>query len=206
MKNNETCNAPRCLKPSGLIDWINCRLCNGWVHIKCANLTRTEARSLAEFKCSKCSLVNAIPQCQDDNFRPDTFFISGVVHLKRFPKNSRILLAEIMIPKFNDNCETPSNIALWCLLLSSLSYFLEEPPPGGKRQRSSLSAIINKRIRVGVIEKKPKRDRKPQHKSELDHRRLRSIYTKVMLRPESEWQQTTTRLQISRSTTTLPLS
>ena len=31
MKNNETCNAPKCLKPSGLIDWINCRLCNGWV-------------------------------------------------------------------------------------------------------------------------------------------------------------------------------
>ena len=83
-----------------------------------------------------------------------------------------------MIPKINDICETPSNIALWCLLLSSLSYFLEKPPRGGKRQRSSLSAIINKRIRDGVIEKKPKRDRKPQQKSELD-RRLRSICTKL---------------------------
>ena len=83
-----------------------------------------------------------------------------------------------MIPKIIDLCETPSNIALWCLLLSSLSYFLEKPPRGGERQRSSLSAIINKRIRDGVIEKKPKRDRKPQQKSELD-RRLRSICTKL---------------------------
>ena len=178
MKNNETCNAPKCLKPSGLIDWINCKLCNGWVHIKCANLSRTEARSLAEFKCSKCSLVNTIPQCQDDNFRPDTLFNSGLVHLKRVPKNSRIPLAENLIPKINDICETPSSIALWCLLLSSLSYCLEKPPRGGQRQRSSLSAFINKRIRKGVIEKKPKRDRKPQQKSEL-YRRLRSICTKL---------------------------
>ena len=90
MKNNETCNAPKCLKPSGLIDWINCRLCNGRVHIKCANLSRTEARNLAEFKCSRCSLVITIPQCQDDNFRPDTLFNSGVVHIKRVPNQSRI--------------------------------------------------------------------------------------------------------------------
>ena len=68
MQNKETCNAPKCLKPSGLIDWINCTLCNEWVHIKCANLSRTEVRSLAEYKCSRCSLVNTIPQCQDDNF------------------------------------------------------------------------------------------------------------------------------------------
>ena len=64
-------------------------------------------------------------------------------------------------------------------MLSSLSCFLEKPPRGGKRQRSSLSAIINKRIPDGVIEKKPKRDRKPQQKSELD-RRLRTICTKLV--------------------------
>ena len=83
-----------------------------------------------------------------------------------------------MISKIIDICETPSNIALWCLLLSSLSCFLEKTHGRGKRQRSSLSAIINKRIREGFIEKKPKRDRKPQQKSELD-RRLRSICTKL---------------------------
>ena len=77
--------------------------------------------------------MNTIPQCQDDNFRPDTLFNSGVVHLKRVPKNSRIPLAENLIPKINDICETPSNIALWCLLLPSLSFFLEKPPRGGKR-------------------------------------------------------------------------
>ena len=98
--------------------------------------------------------------------------------MKRVPKNSQIPLAEILIPKINDLCETPSNIALWCLLLSSLSYFLEKPPRGGKRQRSSLSAVINKRIRDGVIEKNSKRDKKPQQKSEL-YRRLRSICTKL---------------------------
>ena len=178
IKNNKSCNAPKCLKPSGLVDWINCRLCNGWIHIKCANFSRTEAQNLAEIKCSRCSLVNTIPQCQDDKFTPDTLFNSGVVHLKRVPKKSRIPLVENLILKINDICEAPSNIALWCLLLSSLSYFLEKTPRGGKRQRSSFSAIINKRIRDGVIEKKSKRDRKPQQKSELD-RRLRSICTKL---------------------------
>ena len=49
---------------------------------------------------------------------------------------------------------------------------------GGERQRSSLSAMINKRIRDGVIEKRPKRDRKPQQKSKLERRR-RSICTKL---------------------------
>ena len=55
---------------------------------------------------------------------------------------------------------------------------MEKPPRGGKRQRSSLSAIINKRIRDGVSEKKPKRDRKSQQKRKLD-RRLRSICTEL---------------------------
>ena len=55
---------------------------------------------------------------------------------------------------------------------------MEKPPREGERQRSSLSAIINKRIRDGVIEKNPKRDRKPQQKNELD-RRLRSICTEL---------------------------
>ena len=75
-------------------------------------------------------------------------------------------------------CEAMSNIALLCLLLTSLSCFWEKPPRGGKRQRSSLSANINKHVRDGVLEKKPKRDRNPQQKSELD-RGLRSICTKL---------------------------
>ena len=64
------------------------------------------------------------------------------------------------------------------LTVLSVSCFLEKPRRGGKRQRSSLSAIINMRFRDGVIEIKPKRDRKPQQKSELD-RRLRSICSKL---------------------------
>ena len=65
-------------------------------------------------------------------------------------------------------------VVLIALLLSDL--FFGKLPRGGKRQRSSLSAIINKRIRDGVVENKPKRDRKPQQKSELDGR-LRFICT-----------------------------
>ena len=114
MKNNETCNALKCVKPSGLINWINCSLCNGWVHIKCSNISRTEARSFAEFKCIRCSLVNTIPQCQDVNFRPDTLFNSGVVHLKSVPKRSRIPLAENLMPKISDNCR---NTVKFCLVV-----------------------------------------------------------------------------------------
>ena len=128
MKNNEPSNALKCLKPSGLIDWVNCSLCNGWIHLKCANLPQTENRSLAELECCKCSLVNTIPQCHDDSFRPDTPFNSGVVQLKRVPTKSRIPLAKNFKPKINDICQTPSNFALWCLLLSSLSCFLKKTP------------------------------------------------------------------------------
>ena len=106
MKNNKNCNAPMCLKPSGLIDWIHCRLCNGCVQKNFANLSRTEARNLAEFKCSRCTLVNTVPQCQDDNLRPDTLFNSGVVHLKKVPKYSQIPLAENLTTKIIDICKT----------------------------------------------------------------------------------------------------
>ena len=122
--------------------------------------------------------MNTIPQCHDDNFRPDTHFNSGVVNLKRVPENSRIPLAENLIPKVDEICETPTNFAVWCIFFSSLSCLFEKPPRGGKRQRLSLGAIINKRIGDGVTEKRPKRDRKPQQKSELD-RRQRSICTKL---------------------------
>ena len=37
MKNNETCNSLKFLKPSGLIDWAKCRLYNRWMLIKCSN-------------------------------------------------------------------------------------------------------------------------------------------------------------------------
>ena len=87
-------------------------------------------------------------------------------------------LAENLIPKVIDICVSWSNFALWCLLLSSLCCFQEKRPQGGKRQRSSLSAIINKRIQDAVIEKNPKRHRKPHPTSKLD-RRLCSICAKL---------------------------
>ena len=43
------------------------------------------------------------------------------------------------------------NCGPYCSPLEAV--FLEKPPRGGKRQRSSLSANINKRIRDGVIGK-----------------------------------------------------
>ena len=105
------------------------------------------------------------------------FWDSGWYGVPYF-RTPRIPPVENFRPKSNDICETPSNFALLCLLLSSLICFLVKQPQGGKRQRSSLSAIINKRVRDGVIEKRPKRDRNPQQKSELD-RRLRSICTNL---------------------------
>ena len=176
MKNNETCNALKCLKPSGLIDWVNCRLRNGWVHSEYAKFSKPEAQSLSKFACCRCALVNTIRQCHGDNFGPDTLFNSSVVHLERVPKNARIPLAENLILKTNDICETASNSALWCLLLSSLSCCLGTR--GGKGKGSSLKSIMNNCIRDGVVEKKPKRDRKPQQKRELN-RRLRFIHTKL---------------------------
>ena len=123
--------------------------------------------------------MNTILPCYDDNLRPDTIFNSSVVHMKRVPKKSLIPLAVNRIPKVNDFCETRSNIALWCLLLSSeICFWAEKPPREGKRQRSSLSESINNQIWDSVIEKNPKRDRKPQQKSELGQL-LRSIRTKL---------------------------
>ena len=37
MKNNETCNALKCLKPSGLIGWVNFWHLHGWFHVERAN-------------------------------------------------------------------------------------------------------------------------------------------------------------------------
>ena len=139
----------KCLKPSRLIDWVNYSICNGSVQIKSANYSRQEAQSLADFKCCRCSLVNTIPQCHDDNISPDTLYNSGAIHLKRVTKKSRILLAENLMQKIIDICETQSNIALLCLLFSSLSCFLEQIPRGGKRQRSFLCATFNKRNQNG---------------------------------------------------------
>ena len=109
MQLNEPCNA---LKRSGLIDWVNCMLCNGRAHKKFAILSETEARSIAGFICSRRSLVNTTPQCHDYNFRPDTLFISGVGHLKRVPKKSRIPPAEHLVPKTIDFRGIPLNIDL----------------------------------------------------------------------------------------------
>ena len=86
-------------------------------------------------------------------------------------------LAENLIPKINGILKPRRILLMLVVLIALLSklFFLEKPPRGGKRQkRSSISAIINKGIRDGVIEKKQKRKRdiKLQQKCVLD-RRLR---------------------------------
>ena len=55
---------------------------------------------------------------------------------------------------------------------------MEKPPREGGLLKSSLSAIINKRIRDGVIGEKPKRDSQSQQKTEL-YQRLHSNCTKL---------------------------
>ena len=83
-----------------------------------------------------------------------------------------------MIPKIKDICETPVKNCHVLLIALPLSCILEKLPRGGKHQSPSLNAIVSKRVRYTVIEKKQNRDRKPQQKNEL-HRRLRSICTKL---------------------------
>ena len=84
MKNNESCYAPKCLKPSGMIDWVKCNVCKGWGYLKCANSTRAEARNLAEFNCARCSTENTAPICKGGLFRPDKVFIqASSICLKR---------------------------------------------------------------------------------------------------------------------------
>ena len=85
------------------------------------------------------------------------FFNSGVVHLKRSPKNSRIPLAESLIPKINDICEILSKIDLWLSSQSSKLYKGNTNP-----EELNVRPHLNKRILNGVIEKKP------QEKSMLD--------------------------------------
>ena len=68
---------------------------------------------------------------------------------RKLPKNSRIPLAENLIPKTIDFWETVVMlIALLC------NWFFKKAPRGGKRQKSSLSAIINMHIVDDVIEEK----------------------------------------------------
>ena len=74
--------------------------------------------------------------------------------MERVSKNSIIPLAENLIPKTNDICETVKNCLVVLIALLSKLCFSEKPPGRGKRQRSAISAINNKRIPVGVIEKK----------------------------------------------------
>ena len=109
--------------------------------------------------------MNTIPQCQN----------LGVVHLKRVREKSRMPLAENLIPKTNDICETPSNIALWCLLHSSPSGFLLKPPPRAKRQKSLLVQLLT------------------------------SVLGMVSLRKKTETRQNTAAEKLVRSTTTFHL-
>ena len=103
------------------------------------------------------------------------FLSQALFNCEEFLKIHGSLWLKTSYLKFLDIFETPTNIALWCILFSSLSCFLEKPHQGGKRQRSS----NNKRIRDSVIEKRPKRDRKLLQKRELDQRLL-SICTKLV--------------------------
>ena len=47
------------------------------------------------------------PWYHDDYFRPNTFFNSGVIDLKRVAERSRIPIAENVIPKIAHICATP---------------------------------------------------------------------------------------------------
>ena len=141
MENIVTCSTLRCLKPSGLIDWVNCRFCNRWVYIKCANSSRTEDWSLAEVNCCRMSLVITIPQCHVDNFRPDTLFNSGVVHLKRVPKILGSPQLKTEYPKLRIFVKLRQILPCGAYCSPVSADVLEEPLRGGKPQSLSTSVF-----------------------------------------------------------------
>ena len=128
-------------------------------YVKCANFSKREAGSHAEFECCRCSSVNTNSQCHDDRFRPDTFFNSGVVQSKELQKKS--------------------NIFLWRLSLSSLGCFQKNHLEDVNVRRHHLVQLSTSVFEMVSMRKTLRRDRNPQQRNKLD-RRLRSICTKLV--------------------------
>ena len=74
--------------------------------------------------------------------------ISKVQVLKRVPKNSRVPLAESLSDKINEIIYNVEEGTKWLFFLTSFLFFLEQPKRSGRKQTTSMSSLMNKKIRA----------------------------------------------------------
>lgn len=55
-EEDETCEAPDCLRPYGEREctWVECGGCEGWYHIGCVGLTRSAVSRIKTYFCIRC--------------------------------------------------------------------------------------------------------------------------------------------------------
>ena len=73
--------------------------------------------------------------------------ISNVRVLKRVPKDSRVPLAERLSDKINDIVYNV-DVTKWLIFLTLFLFFLEQPKRCGRKQTTSMSSLISKKIRA----------------------------------------------------------
>ena len=72
--------------------------------------------------------------------------ISNVRVLKRVPKDSRVPLAESLSDKINDIIYNIEDVTKWLIFLTSFLFFFEQPKRSGRKQTTSMSSLMNKKI------------------------------------------------------------
>ena len=89
--------------------------------------------------------------------------LSDVRVLKRVPKDSRVPLAESLSVKINDIVCNVEDITKWLSFFNALLVFLEQPKRSGRKHSTSMSSLINKKIRskLRVTSKTPSPNFKP---------------------------------------------
>ena len=154
-KNNKECTSKDCLKPSGQINWIRCDCCFSWYHIICVNISLSDSKKTQWFQCHLCVDVKSIIKATIDNdLVPDNYVntaISNVRVLKRVPKDSRVPLAESLSEKINDIVYNVEDVTKWLIFKKSFLFFLEQPKRSVRKQTTSMSSFINKKIRANDV-------------------------------------------------------
>ena len=77
--------------------------------------------------------------------------ISNVRVLKRVPKDSRVPLAESLSDKLNDVVYSVEDVTKWLIFLTSFLFCLEQSKRSGRKQTTSMSSLINKKIRANDV-------------------------------------------------------
>ena len=154
-KNNKEYTSKDCLKHSGLINWIRCDCCSIWYHISCVNNSLSESKKTQWFQCPLCVDVKSVKKATIGNdLVLDNYVntaISNVRVLKRVPKDSRVPLAESLLDKINGIVYNVEDVTKWLIFLTSFLFFLEQPKRSGRKQITSMSSLINKKIRANDL-------------------------------------------------------